>query len=161
MHNVFPFSSLCNDNATLLSTELGSFKCVCCLCKHGPKFSQRNCNVIWEINVFYLNIFLVKEPNNILSIKPNCMWKANSMHFLTFITSKQMFKSNAFSYSSLKANTCISSTCCTIMHTHQYMDVNTRILPYFLYTMILLVKILEVKKIMQNKTHNIWKTDAK
>jgi len=97
MHNVFPFSILCNDNATLLSTEISSFKCVCCLCKHGPKFSQRICNVIWDIYVLYLNIFLVKEPNNILSIKPNYMWKAHSTHFLIFITSKQMFKINAFS----------------------------------------------------------------
>jgi hypothetical protein len=65
-----------------------------------------------------------------------------------------MFKINSFSPFFLKANTCISSTCCTIMHKHQYMVVSTKILPFFLYTMILLVKILKVRKIMKNKTHN-------
>ena len=81
--------------------------------------------IIWHTRVLCLNVFPVKKPNNNRSVDPTFFFKWPQQS-LMFILSKQMLEIMAVFHSPLSANTCISTTCCTIMCKHQYKANTTR-----------------------------------
>ena len=101
-----------------------SLICVFFLCKYGPNLSQRNLNVLCHTQVLSLNIYSVKGPNNNLSVNPTFLSNAPTLQSLIFILSKQVLKIKAFTHFPFSANTCISSTCCTIMGIHERRNID-------------------------------------
>ena len=119
VHKLFLVPILCNDITTLLSIEIASFICVFFLCRYGHNLSQRNLSVLWDTRVICLNIFLWKEPIQLIN-EPYISLKFAHTTIANVHNLKEIAKNHSILAFSLSANACKSSTCYTIMYKHQY-----------------------------------------